>query len=134
MNIRDKILEEIKRSNGVLNLKPCWVHRTLLPPGKRLKLNPDDLYRAGAEHGGVCERWLSSTGMADNGELTLENEGLSFVVLNGGEELVTLKDAIEAAGDTILGKDIMKTYGCLQSFAKFYDFQAPIPFHRAAMR
>lgn len=129
MNIRDKILEEIKRSNGVLNLKPCWVHRTLLPPGKRLKLNPDDLYRAGAEHGGVCERWLSSTGMADNGELTLKNEGLSFVVLNGGEELITLKDAIDAAGDTILGKEIMDKYGCLQSFAKFYDFQAPIPFH-----
>lgn len=129
MDSKEKIKMEIKKRNGILNLKPCWVHRTLLPPGKRLKLNPDDLYRAGADHGGVCERWLSSTGMADNGALTLENEGLSFVVLDGGRELITLKEAVEAAGEEILGGDIMEAFGCLQSFAKFYDFQAPIPFH-----
>lgn len=129
MDIRNKLKEEIIRRNGVLQLKPSWVHRTLLPPGKRLKLNPDHLYHAGADHGGVCERWLASTGMADNGVLTLDNEGLSFVVLNDGEEFVTLKEAIEVLGDEILGADIMEEYGCLQAFAKFYDFQAPIPFH-----
>lgn len=129
MEIKQKLEAEIAKRNGILNLKPCWVHRTLLPPGKRLKVNPDDLYHAGADHGGVCERWLSSTGMADNGELTLENEGLSFVVLNDGESTVTLKDAIDLVGDKILGETIMQRYGRLKSFAKFYDFQAPIPFH-----
>lgn len=129
MNMREKIAEEIRRRGGILQLKPCWVHRTLLPPGKRLKLDPKDLYHAGAAYGGVCERWLSSTGMADNGALTLENEGLSFLVLRNQEEPVTLKAAIEAAGEMILGEKVMHTYGCLQAFAKFYDFQAPIPFH-----
>lgn len=129
MNMKSILHKEIERRQGILQLKPCWVHRTLLPPGKRLKLNPDDLYHAGADHGGVCERWLSSTGMADNGVLTLENEGLSMLVLNDGESLVTLKEAIEEAGEEILGGQVMKEYGCLQAFAKFYDFQAPIPFH-----
>lgn len=129
MDMKMIFREEMKRRHGILQLKPCWVHRTLLPPGKRLKLNPDDLYHAGANHGGVCERWLSSTGMADNGDLTLENEGLSMVVINEGESLITLKEAIEVAGNEILGKEVMNKYGCLQAFAKFYDFQAPIPFH-----
>lgn len=129
MDSKEKVLMEINRRNGILCLKPCWVHRTLLPPGKRLKLNPGDLYHAGADHGGVCERWLSSTGMADNGALTLENEGLSFVVLDGGRDRITLKEAVALAGEEILGGDIMEQFGCLQSFAKFYDFQAPIPFH-----
>lgn len=129
MNKRNLLLSEIQRRNGVLQLYPCWVHRTLLPPGKRLKLDPRDLYHAGAEHGAVCERWLASTGMADNGALTLENEGLSFVALQDGESRITLKEAIELAGDEILGADVMQQYGCLQAFAKFYDFQAPIPFH-----
>lgn len=129
MKIKERITEEIRRRGGILQLKPCWVHRTLLLPGKRLKLDPRDLYHAGAACGGVCERWLSSTGMADNGALTLENEGLSFLVLQDGEAPVTLKDAIEAAGEMILGEKAMDMYGCLQAFAKFYDFQAPIPFH-----
>lgn len=129
MDKRNLLLSEIQRRNGILQLIPCWVHRTLLPPGKRLKLDPRDLYHAGAEHGAVCERWLASTGMADNGALTLENEGLSFVALQDGESRITLKEAIEIAGDEILGADVMRDYGCLQAFAKFYDFQAPIPFH-----
>ena len=129
MDKRNLLLSEIERRNGVLQLIPCWVHRTLLPPGKRLKLDPRDLYHAGAERGAVCERWLASTGMADNGALTLENEGLSFVALQDGASRITLKEAIELAGDDILGADVMQQYGCLQAFAKFYDFQAPIPFH-----
>lgn len=129
MNMQELLLAEISRRNGILQLYPCWVHRTLLPPGKRLKLDPKDLYHAGAQHGAVCERWLSSTGMADNGELTLENEGLSFVALQDGAYRITLKDAIDLMGDEILGADVMEKFGCLQAFAKFYDFQAPIPFH-----
>ena len=129
MDKKKLLQEEIQRRNGILQLIPCWVHRTLLPPGKRLKLDPNDLYHAGADHGGVCERWLASTGMADNGALTLENEGLSFVALCDGAHRVTLKEAIELLGEEILGKEVMDKYGCLQAFAKFYDFTAPIPFH-----
>jgi hypothetical protein len=128
MAVRDRILKEIEKRNGVLNLKPSWVQRTFLPPGKRLKLNPLDYYNGGGKYGGVSERWMASTGKADNGKLTRKNEGLSFIVLSGGAE-VSLKDAIAEAGDVILGEAIMKKYGCLLSFCKFYDFQIPIPLH-----
>jgi mannose-6-phosphate isomerase class I len=99
-----------------------------LPPGRRLKLNPVDLYDGFGKHGGVCERWMASSGMADNGPVTRENEGMTFIVLDDGN-LVTLKDAIQEAGDVILGDDIMKKYGCLLSFCKLYDYKAPIHFH-----
>src|ERR1044071_9554352 len=34
-------------SGGLLRLAPCWVPRSFLQPGKRLKLHPDDLYAYG---------------------------------------------------------------------------------------
>ncbi|MDR1903360.1 MAG: hypothetical protein LBQ88_13910 [Treponema sp.] len=128
MAIQDRVVNEIKRNNGVLRLKPAWVHRTFLPPGGRLKLNPLDLYDDFGKHGGVCERWMASTGLADNGPTTRENEGLSFIVCDDGN-LLSFKDAVNEAGGIILGDDIMKKYGCLLSFCKFYDYQAPIHFH-----
>ena len=72
-----KILSE---GEGIIKLSPTWVARAMLTPGRRLKLHPDDLYALGVDHGGIGERWFSSTTPADNGELTLPNEGLSFVV------------------------------------------------------
>jgi mannose-6-phosphate isomerase class I len=128
MTIREQILKEIETGKGILKLKPSWVQRGFLPPGKRLKLNPDDLYDGGGKYGGVCERWMASTGMADNGALTRKDEGLSFIVTGTGA-LVSLKEAVEQAGDLILGEGVMKKYGGLLSFCKFYDFSIPIPFH-----
>ena len=42
-------------------MAPCWVPRSFLVPGGRLKLHPDDLYALGAHRGGIDERWFSST-------------------------------------------------------------------------
>ena len=128
MNIREKIGKEIEARKGVLQCKPAWVHRTFLPPGRRLKLNPLDMYDDFGKHGGVCERWMASSGMADNGPATRENEGLSFLVMDDGN-LISLRDAIAEAGDLILGDAVMKKFGCLLSFCKLYDYQAPIHFH-----
>jgi hypothetical protein len=36
-------------SGGLLRLAPCWVPRSFLQPGRRLKLHPDDLYAYGRE-------------------------------------------------------------------------------------
>ena len=36
----------IERSNGILKLKPAWVTRDFLPPGKRLGLEEKDYYAA----------------------------------------------------------------------------------------
>lgn len=129
--VKSLINSEIAFSSGVLRLKPAWVTRTILLPGKRLKLDKRDMYPRGAQNGAVSERWMSSTGMVDNGPTTGENEGMSFVVVKtaSGFEEVLLKDAIDLVGERILGKEKMDKYGGLMSFAKFYDFQTPIPHH-----
>ena len=121
--------EELNKNGGILRLIPAWVSRNTLPPGKRLKLDNRDLYKRGGERGAISERWLSSTGEADNGDLTTENEGLSFIAINNGEERILLKEAIEIMGDEIVGADVMEKYEGLTAFAKFYDFSCSIPHH-----
>ena len=48
--------EALGRTGGLLRLAPCWVPRSFLQPGRRLKLHPDDLYAFGLERGGIDER------------------------------------------------------------------------------
>lgn len=129
--IKNLVQEEIGRSKGVLRLAPAWVGRTILLPGRRLKLDKRDMYPFGAAYGALTERWMASTGMADNGPTTTENEGMSFIVAqtSSGLEKVLLKDAIREAGEDILGSRIMGKFGGLMAFAKFYDFRTPIGHH-----
>ena len=47
--------------DGVLRLAPTWVPRSFLTPGRRIKLNPKDIYAYGADRGGIDERWFAST-------------------------------------------------------------------------
>src|SRR6266446_10696078 len=67
-------------SGGLLRLAPCWVPRSFLQPGKRLKLHPEDLYAFGLNRGGIDERWFASTTPAANENRT-PDEGLSYCVL-----------------------------------------------------
>lgn len=127
-NVRAAIGRQLDKDNGILRLYPCWVLRDNLPPGRRLKINIHDLYPYGLQVGAVCERWIASTGKADNGAKTLPNEGLSRIAMDDGTELL-LADAVEAAGDLILGSETMETFGGMKAFAKFYDFSIPIPHH-----
>src|SRR6202171_6550307 len=87
--------------DGVVRLAPCWVPRSFLMPGGRLKLDSRDLYALGAHRGGIDERWFSSTTKAANGPLTAPDEGLSYIEFQGKKAL--LKEAIETAGDKFLG-------------------------------
>jgi len=130
-HINDLVKNEIRRSKGILRLAPAWVGRTILLPGKRLKLDRRDMYPFGAGNGAITERWMASTGMVDNGPTTTENEGMSFIAVQtvSGIEKIMLKDAIDIAGDMILGDRIMEKFGGLMAFAKFYDFQTPIAHH-----
>src|SRR4249920_2848962 len=86
---------------GILRLEPCWVPRSFMIPGRRLKLHPGDLYAFGAHRGGINERWFSSTTRAANGPLTGKDEGLSYVRVENGTRFL-LKDAVESAGDLLL--------------------------------
>jgi hypothetical protein len=112
---------------GVVRLAPCWVPRSFLMPGGRLKLDTRDLYALGAHRGGIDERWFSSTTKADNGPLTAEDEGLSYIDFNG--KRVLLKEAIETAGDQFLGADVMAEQGGWNLLCKFFDNLGPIPHH-----
>lgn len=96
-------------------------------PGRRLKLHPDDLYALGGHRGGINERWFSSTTNADNGPGTPADEGLSYVRLNGGR--FQLKEAVEAAGDLLLGPTVMQREGGWNILCKFFDNMGPIPHH-----
>jgi len=124
---RQTVQDAIAAGNGVLRLEPAWVPRTFMVPGRRLRLHPDDLYALGGHRGGINERWFSSTTNADNGPGTPADEGLSYVRANGRRFL--LKDAIETAGDLLLGVATMARAGGWNLLCKFFDNLGAIPHH-----
>jgi hypothetical protein len=121
------IQEALAANDGVVRLAPCWVPRSFLMPGGRLKLDPRDLYALGAHRGGIDERWFSSTTNADNGPGTPADEGLSYIDVNGRR--VLLKKAIDEIGDEFLGGDVMSEHGGWNLLCKFFDNLGPIPHH-----
>jgi len=127
---RTIVEKALEKGNGILNLKPAWVARDFLPPGKRLGLKEEE-YDVGGR-GWISERWLASTTKADNA-IGPEDEGLSYLDIEGSKS-ITLKDAIEVAGDLIMGKEYAKTYKGLGRLAKIYDFAARIPYHIHQMK
>lgn len=119
--------DALAAQEGIVRLAPCWVPRSFLMPGGRLKLDPRDLYALGAHRGGIDERWFSSTTKAANGPLTAEDEGLSYIDIEG--QRVLLKEAIETMGDAFLGADVMAREGGWNLLCKFFDNLGPIPHH-----
>src|SRR3982751_5163896 len=98
--VRGLVEGALAESGGLLRLAPCWVPRSFLQPGKRLKLHPDDLYAYGLNRGGIDERWFASTTPAAN-EGRVPDEGLSYVVV--GSERFTLADAVSEIGEALIG-------------------------------
>ena len=122
---REIVEKALEKGNGVLNLVPAWVARDFLPPGRRLGLTEKE-YDAGVR-GCICERWLASVTKADNA-VGPADEGLSYLNTDSGEE-VSLRDAVAAAGDLVMGAQYAKTHSGLGRLAKIYDFGARIPYH-----
>ena len=125
---RSKVQNAVDTGSGILRLRPSWVPRSFMIPGRRLKLHPDDLYAFGGHRGGINERWFSSTTKASNGPDTLPDEGLSYVQPDQGDKFL-LKDAVEAAGDLLLGSGVMEREGGWNLLCKFFDNLGPIPHH-----
>lgn len=124
----DLIRGALAEGEGIVRLAPCWVPRSFLMPGGRLKLHPRDIYGAlGAHRGGIDERWFSSTTKADNGPGTPEDEGLSYIDIQG--QRVLLKEAIDNLGDEFLGAEVMRERGGWNLLCKFFDNLGPIPHH-----
>lgn len=125
--------DALSAGEGILRLAPCWVPRSFLMPGGRLKLDTRDLYALGAHRGGIDERWFSSTTQADNGPGTPQDEGLSYVVVGNAAgaapKKILLKEAVDSLGDSILGATVMSKYGGWNVLCKFFDNLGPIPHH-----
>jgi hypothetical protein len=117
------IKEALAAGDGLVRLAPCWVPRSFLRPGGRLKLDPRDLYALGAHRGGIDERWFSSTTNAANGPGTPADEGLSYIDFQN--KRVLLKEAIDKIGDEFLGPG-QTGWNVL---CKFFDNLGPIPHH-----
>ncbi len=124
MSTRSIVEKALADGGGVLRLEPAWVARDFLPPGRRLGLKESE-YNVG-ERGWICERWLGSTTKADN-RISPPDEGLSYLALENAR--VTLRDAVEAAGDLVMGGEYAKTHKGLGRLAKIFDFEARIPYH-----
>jgi len=125
-NVRPLVEAALADSGGLLRLAPCWVPRSFLQPGKRLKLHPDDLYAFGLNRGGIDERWFASTTPAANENRT-PDEGLSYVVAGGNR--FTLQDAVAECGAGLIGDAIWGKYGKWPVYSKFFDNMGPIPHH-----
>src|SRR5450631_2652097 len=100
-NVGTIVEAALAETGGLLRLAPCWVPRSFLQPGKRLKLHPDDLYAFGLNRGGIDERWFASTTPAANDNRT-PDEGLSYVV--AGKNRFTLRAAVAECGAELIGK------------------------------
>jgi hypothetical protein len=122
---RDAVAGAIADGDGILRLRPAWVARDFLPPGRRLGL-PDDAYELG-ERGAVCERWLASTTEADN-RVGPPGEGLSVLGLDDPTE-ITLRDAVASDPAAIVGSDYAATHEGLGRLAKIFDYGARLPLH-----
>ncbi len=111
--------------NGILRLKPAWVARDFLPPGRRLGL-PKSSYAVG-DRGFICERWLASVTRADN-RVGPPDEGLSYLDTNG-EGSLTLQAAVAEVPELVLGREYAQSHAGLGRLAKIYDFADRLPLH-----
>src|SRR4029077_15780313 len=122
-NVAAKVDAELSATGGLPRLAPCWVPRSFLQPGKRLKLHPDDLYAYGLNRGGIDERWFASTTPAANENRT-PDEGLSYVI--AGKNRFTLQQAVAECGADLIGKSIWSKYKKWPVYSKFFDNMGPI--------
>jgi hypothetical protein len=123
--VKTVVEQELKKTNGILRLRPAWVARNFIPPGRRFNL-PESQFNLG-ERGSICERWLGSTTNADN-RISVANEGISFIAVENGEE-ISLKEAVECCGELLMGEKYSAEHKGLGRLAKIFDYGDRLPYH-----
>lgn len=121
----DILTKALEKGDGIFRLKPAWVARDFLPPGRRLGL-PEEAYKVG-KRGYISERWLASVTNADN-KVGPRDEGLSYLNIDKGDKM-TLQEAVDIGPGLVMGEAYAKTHKGLGRLAKIYDFNARIPYH-----
>ncbi|MDO4552621.1 MAG: hypothetical protein Q4C22_03700 [Bacillota bacterium] len=132
MNEKEKKLRALfEEKGGVFQLTPAFVCRKNSRPGMRLRLHPQDYYACHPDRGAIEVRFLSSVIRGGSGPLTPEDEGLSYISLDGRdpENKFLLKEAVALLGKELLGKELWDKYGDWPMNAKFFDFGAPLFHH-----
>lgn len=126
-----ELIQKVYAENGgIFRLIPVFVPRQFSTPGHRLRLHPDDYYAFGMERGAIKERWFSSVIRCNNGPLTREDEGLSYVSYSTNpEDRFTLKEAVETLGAALIGQDMMDRFGTWPIYSKFFDYDVPLFHH-----
>ncbi|MCL1795634.1 MAG: hypothetical protein FWG37_01955 [Clostridia bacterium] len=125
-----RIIEQaLEQGKGIVRLAPNWVPRSFCRPGRRLRLHPDDYFALGLARGGIDERWFSSTTPADNGPLTAEHEGLSYIVTQDGKHKALLLEAVTELKGQIIGDELYARYKRWPMYSKFFDNKGPLPHH-----
>lgn len=128
------MLDAFEGNAGVFRLAPVFVPRRFSSAGRRLRLHPSDYYALGTARGSIKERWFSSVIPAMNGPLAAPDEGMSYVDTTGRrEDLFLFKDAVDALGEKLIGKDLMSRFGTWPMYSKFFDYNAPL-FHHVHLR
>jgi len=125
------IRETFDAGEGIFRLMPVFVPRRFSQPGHRLRLHPDDYFALGTERGAIKERWFSSVIPAMNGPLAAPDEGMSYVMPADGDvaRKFTLRDAVGALRDDLIGADLMSEFGMWPMYSKFFDFGEPLFHH-----
>src|SRR3954453_17541564 len=124
-SVRDRVEALLAEQEGVLRLRPAFVARDFLPPGRRLGL-AEAAYDVG-DRGAICERWLASTTRADN-RVGPPDEGLSAVAVDG--EPLLLADAVGEAADLLMGRGYAAAPPAGPGrLAKIFDYAFRLPFH-----
>jgi hypothetical protein len=124
-NIRDRVVAELRANHGLLPMKPCWVARDFLPPGKRLGLT-DAEYAVGPR-GFICERWIVSETQADN-TVKVAHEGQSFIKMAEGEPILLI-DALKVCRQDLLGAEYATRHSGLDRLLKIYDYKKRLFYH-----
>ena len=128
--LQNEILSLFCEKQGIFRLMPVFVPRPFSSPGRRLRLHPDDYFAFGAKRGAIKERWFSSVIKCNNGPLTTEDEGISYVhAPDSSVGRFTLLAAVQTLGAELIGQDLMDRYGTWPIYSKFFDYSVPLFHH-----